>query len=189
MKSLAALAVMLLALLGWESLPASDDPVTMPSGVTFAASAALPDPLPVAAWVDVAQARPLFARDRRPTPHPPGAPNPAGAGDGLPRLAGTVRSDHGLVAILVPVSLATVAGAPDAAASGIAGSPVAAGPGGIVAGWTVVDITDALVTLERDGRSATLLLSYANMPAAAHSEAPASVVVLHERRSNPFLQP
>jgi hypothetical protein len=62
------------------------------------------------------------------------------------------------------------------------------GRDGIVGGWTVVDIMDGAVSLERDGRAVTLRLSYANKPAAVHAVAP-EIVVLHDKRTNPFLQP
>jgi hypothetical protein len=216
LKPLAGLIAVLVALLGWESLPAPSDPTGIASVVMPPASATPPEsPAPLAAWTNVVLARPLFARDRRPTPDAPSMPSRSAAPDALPRLAGTVRSNDTLMAIFV------LAGLPSA--SPTAGSLGAAGPGavnptpggptqggssrngttpdagenpvvvrrdGIVAGWTVMDIMDSAVTLERDGRSVTLRLSYANQPAAAHVAAPkALVVLLHDKRTNPSLQP
>jgi hypothetical protein len=147
-------------------------------------------------------------------------PSRSAAPDALPRLAGTVRSNDTLMAIFVlaglPSASATAAsptaGSPGAAGPGAVNStpggptqggssrngttpdagekPVVVGRDGIVAGWTVMDIVDSAVTLERDGRSVTLRLSYANRPAAAHVAAPKPlVVVLHDKRTNPSLQP
>lgn len=52
-----------------------------------------------------------------------------------------------------------------------------------------MDIMDSAVTLERAGRTVTLRLSYANQPAPAHVAAPEALVLLHDKRTNPFLQP
>ena len=193
MKPLAALMAVLVALLGWESLPASGDSTEITSAVTPLTRAAPPEaPPPVAAWTNVVLARPLFAQDRRPRPRAAGMPSRSGAPDALPRLAGTVRSNDTLMAIFVLADLPSARAATDgqschagpiAANPALAAQPKAASPpdgttpdarekpvvvgrDGIVAGWTVVDIMDGAVTLERDGRTVTLRLSYANRPVA-----------------------
>lgn len=186
MKGLLGLGAVLLGLLAWESLPASDRPVAMPPLATPVANAGTPGAPPVSAWVDVVEARPLFVRDRRPPPRAVGSAKTSEPRDTLPRLAGTVRSNDSLLAIFAPVgaSAAKPGDTPDAAAK-----PIVVGRDGIVAGWTVVAITDGAVTLERDGRTSTLGLTYANAPVAPRTDVPATLVVLHEKRTNPFLQP
>ena len=159
-------------------------------------------------------ARPLFAQDRRPRPGALGMPSRSGTPDALPRLAGTVRSNDTLMAIFVlagdpsasaatinPVtaSLATASpnhggpiqadSSPDGTTSDARERPIVVGRDGLVADWTVVDIMDGAVTLERDGRTVTLRLSYANRPVAPHVAAPEALVLLHDKRTNPFLQP
>jgi hypothetical protein len=124
--------------------------------------------------------------------------------DALPRLAGTVRSSDTLMAIFVladrpsanPAANTPIPGGPaqggsrrDETISDAGEKPVAVGRDGIVAGWTVVDIMDGVVTLERDGRSVTLRLSYSHRPIAAHFAAPKALVLLHDKRTSPFLQP
>jgi hypothetical protein len=186
LKPLLALAVVLATVLGWESLSASpEDPVAAPAVVAPIASSAPQVAPPVSTWVDLVQARPLFARDRRPRAQASAA-SAAVPGDTLPRLTGTVRSNDRLLAIFAPVGPATP---PADGASATALRPVVVGRDGMVAGWTVVAIADGVVTLERDGRTMTLILSFANGPLAPPIEAPPAVVVLHEKRTNPFLQP
>jgi hypothetical protein len=214
LKPVAALMAALAALLGWESLPNTGDPIQIAS-VPVPAASTMPteSPRPLAAWTNVVLARPLFAQDRRPKAYASGLPNRSSASDALPRLAGTVRSNDTLMAIFVPADFSSAnpnttsltafspggAGAipgwsppggshRDGATSDAAEKPVVVGRDGLVAGWTVVDIMDGAVSLERDGRSVTLRLSYANTPAAAHVAA-AEIVVLHDKRTNPFLQP
>jgi hypothetical protein len=179
-KPLFALMAVLAGLLGWECLPGPDDPsVVLPAAappVIVPAMAAAP----VATWVDTVLARPLFTTDRRPKLLASGVPaNRAGVPAVLPRLAGTVRSNNGLMAIF-----ALTGTAPNAAQK-----PVVVGRDGIVATWTVVDIIDGAVTLERDGRTMTLHLSYSNAPVAPHVVAPEALVLLHDKRTSPFLQP
>jgi hypothetical protein len=198
LKPLAALIAVLVALLGWESLPASGDPSEMQPAVTPLASAA-PSmaPRPVAEWTNMVLARPLFARDRR--PNAPGVPIRSGAPDTLPRLAGTVRSNDSLKAIFaladhppvnpIPDSLTQGGSHPNGTTPDASEKPIVVGRDGIVAAWTVIDIEDGVVTLERDGRSVTLRLSYANTPVATHIAPPEAVVLLHDKRTNPFLQP
>jgi hypothetical protein len=45
------------------------------------------------------------------------------------------------------------------------------------------------VTLVRDGQIATVRLSYANRPPAQHRLGRGLVTVLHDKRTNAFLQP
>jgi hypothetical protein len=184
MKGLLGLGAVLLCLLGWESLPDSDRPVVVPPPQAPAAALVAPDAPPLGASVDVVEARPLFARDRRPVERAVGSAKVSR--DTLPRLAGTVRSNDSLLAIFAPE------GQPPAKpgdAPGVMPKPIVVGRDGIVAGWTVVAITDGAVTLERSGRTSTLDLTYANDPVAPRAEVPATVVVLHDKRTNPFLQP
>lgn len=189
MKGLVALGAVLLGLLAWESLPASDRPVAMPPLQPPVANAVTPDAPPVAKWIEVVEARPLFARDRRPQPRAAASAKASGPRDTLPRLAGTVRSEDSLVAIFAPVTATGTAAPKDGGMPGAIPKPIVVGRDGIVEGWTVIAISDGAVTLERDGRTSTLGLTYANGPVAPRVEVPATVVVLHERRSNPFLQP
>jgi hypothetical protein len=165
----------LVGVLGWEGLPVADVPVVVAPVVTPAAGGAPAAVVaPVAAWTDAVLGRPLFARDRRPVAHVAGGA--AGvAPEVLPRLAGTVRSGDGMVAIFVP--------------GGAAAKPVVVGRAGMVAAWTVVGIVDGAATLERDGRTVTLSLAYSNAPAEVHVVAPQALVLLHDKRTSPFLQP
>jgi hypothetical protein len=186
MKELLGLGAALLGLLTWETLPTPDRPLAMPRFQAPMANAAKPEAPPVAAWVDVVEARPLFAQDRRPQPQAAGTAKAPGPNDTLPRLAGTVRSDDSLLAIFAPASIPT---AKQGDAPATEPKPIVVGPDGIVAGWTVVAIDDGAVTLERNGRTSTLTLTYANTPVAPSAAEPVTMVVLHEKRSNPFLQP
>ena len=154
-------------------------------------------------------ARPLFAQDRRPRLSTAAAPRRAAAPEALPRLAGTIRSNDILMAIFAPAGLrsagvteanpvAVIANPggptqggrlPERTPPDMHEKPIVVGRDGIVAGWTVVDIMDGAVTLERAGRTVTLRLSYANQPASAHVAPPEALVLLHDKRTNPFLQP
>jgi hypothetical protein len=203
LKPIAALIAVLVAFLGWESLPASGDPPKMqPAATRLASAAPSMAQRPVAAWTSMVLARPLFARDRRPSV--PGMPIRSHAPDTLPRLAGTVRSNDSLQAIFVladhprvnPIRDNPTQGGsppngttPNGTTPDASEKPIVVGRGGIVAAWTVIDISDGVVALERDGRSVTLRLSYANTPVAAHIAAPEALVLLHDKRTNPFLQP
>jgi hypothetical protein len=183
-KPLFALMAVLVGLLGWESLPEADGLVVVrPSVAPVAGVAPAAVVAPVAAWTDAVLARPLFAQDRRPVVHVAGVVS-GGAPEVLPRLAGTVRSGDGLVAIFVLGGSAPV----DAKAVPRE-KPVVVGRAGMVAAWTVVDIMDGSARLERDGRTVTLSLAYSNAPAEAHIVAPQALVLLHEKRTSPFLQP
>lgn len=162
----------LVAVLGWECLPTSVDPAPMPAPVTQTAAGPAAPP-PIADWTDIALARPLFAPDRRPVP---GA---AGAQDGLPRLTGIIRSDDAHLAIF-----AMPGATPDAAGKSLV-VPQAA----VVAGWVVSDIGDGAVTLTQGSRSALLRLSFTNVPVSAPAPpAKTGPVLLHEKRTSPFLQ-
>jgi hypothetical protein len=210
----------LVALLGWESLPGPGATAQVASAVTPLPGATPPaSPPPIAAWTNVVLARPLFAQDRRPKPSAPGMPSRSGAPNALPRLAGTVRSNDTLMAIFVlagahSAGVATInpaatspaggnsaeinrsPGAPNQGGSPPDGTtpdarekPIVVGRDGLVGDWTVVDIMDGAVTLERDGRTVTLRLSYADRPVGPHVAAPEALVLLHDKRTNPFLQP
>jgi hypothetical protein len=207
--------VALVAVLGWESLPAPGDPPGVaPSLMPRAGTAPPAAPPPIATWTNVVLERPLFARDRRPKRGVTSAASRSGESEALPRLAGTVRSNDTMMAIFVPAgptatgatatspsaNIAVAANAPSGAptrgdppANGThpdwREKPVVVGRDGIVAGWTVLDIRDGAVTLERNGRSVTLRLSYANRPVAAQIASPEALVLLHDKRTSPFLQP
>ena len=187
MKPLFALMAVLAGLLGWESLPVSgDSAVVAPVAAPVAGVAPAVTVAPVAAWTDAVLARPLFASDRRPVAHEAAVRSSAGVQEVLPRLAGTVRSGDGMVAIFAPGGTAPV----DPAAKAVpVEKPVVVGRAGMVAAWTVVDITDGSATLERDGRTVTLSLAYSNAPVEAHVVAPQALVLLHDKRTSPFLQP
>jgi hypothetical protein len=184
-KPLFALMAVLAGVLGWEGLPEADVPVVVTPVVTPMAGVATAVVVPVGAWTDAVLGRPLFAKDRRPLAHVAGVV--AGvAPEVLPRLAGTVRSGDGMVAIFVPGGTAP---ADPAAKAAPAEKPVVVGRAGMVAAWTVVDIADGSATLERDGRTVTLSLAYSNAPAEVHVVAPQALVLLHDKRTSPFLQP
>lgn len=91
----------------------------------------------------------------------------------MPRLTGTIFTDQGELAIFQPAE----------------GKSVVLGRGATVAEWTVSEIADGLVTLQRDATITTLRISYANRPAAPLPVAMQALVVLHDKRSNPFLAP
>ena len=137
----------------------------------IAAPAAAPALPPRARWITVALERPLFAPDRR----PPREARVVGAGEALPRLAGTIRADATVLAIFAPAG---------------DGKPQVIGPHGSIAGWTVADIADGSVTLARGTRTTVLRLSYAGGPPAPPPPAkPTTPMILHDKASNPFLQP
>jgi hypothetical protein len=163
----------LLALLTWECLPMSAEPALPPQAIVRTARPTPPDAPPVSAWTGIVLARPLFAPDRRPA-----ASGPAAAQESLPRLTGTIRSDDRMLAIF-----AAPGSTPNAA-----GKSVVVERSGTIAGWNIADITDGEVTLQRGGRSAILHISFINAPAAAPSGAP-KLVLLHDWRASPFLQP
>jgi len=166
-----ALLIAVLALgsiLGAELLPAAA-PNETPAAATVPAEPPRPmEAPPVAAWANVALARPLFAPDRRAAQSAPGQPA------ALPRLAGTIRSADGVVAIF--------------AAAG-EGRPLILGPGAQVAGWEVSEIADGAVTVTRGGARSILRVSYAGLPAPAQPIVPPGATLLHERHTSPFLQP
>lgn len=168
------LALVLAGALVAEALPVGGDPSTgadiSAAAVPVAASTAPAAP-PIDDWVNVALGRPLFAPDRRPDA---AATAPHGA---LPRLSGTIRFAETSLAIFQP-----------ATAVGAAKSMVV-GEGANLSGWTITDIKDGSVTLMRNGRIATLRLSYANLPVLPHRLATVAVRVLHDKRSNVFFQP
>ena len=101
---------------------------------------------PIAAWVDAARARPLFAPGRRPSSSAVVPDSP------LPRLAGTIRSGDEVIALF----------APDAATR-----LVAVRRNADIAGWTVVDIANDAVVLARDGQIVRLGLAFADRPVSA----------------------
>jgi hypothetical protein len=168
----AATSVLLAGALALElrSGDAVPDASPKPSGPSGPRNAALAEAPPVAAWTEAMLARPLFNPDRRPVPA-----TRAGTGKStLPRLAGTIRADRGALAIFQPTG----------------GKPIVVGRGGVVADWTVSDITDGEVILLRGGSTTTLRTSYANLPVPSPQPVTApQLLVLHERRSSPFLQP
>ena len=162
------LAVVLYA----EMQPVAPD-ATLPDATVpaIAAPTAAPASPPRARWTTVALERPLFAPDRR----PPREARVVGAGETMPRLAGTIRADGTLLAIFAPAG---------------EGKPQVIGPHGSIAGWTVEDIADDSVTLARGASTTVLRLSYAGGPPSPPPAArPVTPVVLHGRASNPFLQP
>jgi hypothetical protein len=122
-------------------------------------------------WAAGALSRPLFAADRRPDA---AAAVPEAA---LPRLSGTIRLSDTALAMFQPIS-----------SDGSAKS-VVVGEGADLAGWTITAITGDGVTLMRDGRIATLRLSYANLPVAPARLGLVPTRVLHDKRTSPFLQP
>jgi hypothetical protein len=171
MKALLLANIALLALLGWESLPAADEaPVDVPIAATQATTKAAPPP-PVADWTRLVLARPLFAQDRRP---PQTAKPAAAAAEVLPRLTGTIRTDDRLLAIFAPAG---------------SGPPIVVARDGTVAGWTVTDIADGAVTLDRDGSALIVRLGFDKSAVTAAAPPSQTLVLLHERRTNPFLQP
>jgi hypothetical protein len=160
----------LLGLLGLELFPGGVEPDVQPRVRATASvrEAAPPEAPPVAAWAEVVLARPLFTENRRPT-----EAQHAAAKAALPRLTGTILTDQGELAIFQPAE----------------GKSVALGRGAAVAEWTVSEIADGTVTLQRGATTTTLDVSYANRPAAPPPVVMQALVVLHDKRSNPFLQP
>jgi hypothetical protein len=168
----AGLALFLGAAVAAEALPSVRDRTASADPRTFSlpvAAATATDAPPIDSWVNTALDRPLFAQDRRPDM----VATPA-ANDTLPRLSGIIRLPDTSLAIFQP-------------ASGGTGQVVASGAG--VSGWTVTDITDEDVTLVRGAQITTLRLSFANRPVTPHRVGKALITVLHDKRSNAFLQP
>jgi len=168
---LAAVTGALLAGVLWlELLPgdAPSDAGPEPSVAVGAPDPPHPDAAPIAAWTEAVLARPLFNPDRKPTPAK------HSGGITLPRLAGTIRTDRGDMAIFQPAQ----------------GKPIVLGRGGVIAEWTVAEIADGVVVLQRGEATSTLRMSYSNLPVPSPQPArPAQLLVLHDRRTNPFLQP
>ena len=159
-------ATLALELRAGDAVPGAS---TKPSPPSEPRNAALAEAPPVAAWTEAMLARPLFNPDRRPVP----ATMRAGKST-LPRLAGTIRADRGALAIFQPAG----------------GKPIVVGRGGVVADWTVSDIADGEVVLLRGDSTTTLRTSYANLPVPSPQRVTApQLLVLHDKRSNPFLQP
>jgi hypothetical protein len=168
---LAAATGTLLAGILWLELQASGaryDAASHAPVPTNAQNPRLADAPPVAALTEAVLARPLFSPDRKPMPAAH-----AGAHT-LPRLTGTIRTDSGELAIFQPEH----------------GKPIVLGRGGAIAEWTISDISDGEVALRRGGSTSTLRLSYGNVPVLPPQPAAApQLAVLHERWTNPFLQP
>jgi hypothetical protein len=162
--SFALVAMLGLELFGGGVEPDAQPQVLSTAGVREATSREVP---PIAAWSDTVLARPLFSEGRRPTEAARAAKT------SLPRLAGTIRTDQGEVAIFAPVE----------------GKAVVLGRGASIAEWTVSEIADGAVTLQRGASTTTLEIGYANRPVAPPPEVMQALVVLHDKRSNPFLQP
>jgi general secretion pathway protein N len=168
------LAVVLAGGLVAEAWPKGDDrfaSASLPSVVLPPTTTPAPDAPPIDDWVETALNRPLFAPDRRPD-DVAAAPDEA-----LPRLSGTIRLADTSLAMFQPRT-----------ADGSAKSEVV-GEGADLAGWTITDITSEGVTLVRDGRIATLRLSYDNRPVQPHRLGMMPTRVLHDKRTSPFLQP
>jgi len=177
---LGPLTLAILALVSWEGWSAttgSQPPAIGPPAadraepVAIAANHPAPaTPRPVAAWSRAILARPVFTAGR----HPPPPEQRRMASRLPPRLAGTISTEDGVLAIFAPK------GAP---------RQVVAGRDAEVAGWTVASIGDGVATLVRNGRATLLHVSFAEgwvPPPLAPLEA---MVVLHDRRSSAFLQP
>ena len=164
-----AACVSLMAILAIELRPANVEPAIQrrPGSLTATRETSLSKVPPVDAWTNLILARPLFSRDRRPT-------EAAHAGKAaLPRLTGTIRGSEGELAIFQSAD----------------GKSHVLGPGAMIAEWTLAGIIDGAVTLEHGANIITLRLSYANLPIVPQPAATPAVIVLHDKRSNPFLQP
>ena len=169
MSYLIAIVCLLLAgIVTAELWPASATAKIQAADVPPPLATAAQEAPPVAAWADIALGRPLFAPDRRAPQAGPATQVP------LPRLAGTIRTDGSLLAIFQA----------DGAAR-----PLVLGRDAAVAGWTVADIADGAVTLVRGGSSVLLRLGFANQPVVLKPSAPPPAVLLHTKRTDPFLQP
>jgi hypothetical protein len=168
---LAAATGTLLAGVLWLELQASGaryDAASQSPVRTNAHNPSLADAPSVTAVAEAVLARPLFSPDRKPV----AAAHPGAST--LPRLTGTIRTDSGELAIFQPKD----------------GKPIVLGRGGAIADWTIADIADGEVALQRGGSTSTLRLSYANGPVSpAQPAAAPQLAVLHERWTNPFLQP
>ena len=132
--TLAALAAVFSAAIGWQLVVPSGDVPAAPPRATQATTASLPPAPPAAAaaqttaWAATTLARPLFRPDRRPAV--PGASSPAAAEEPLPRLTGIMVTAEGRSAIF--------AGKPQ---------PVVLREGGRLGTFTVHTIEAGLVTL------------------------------------------
>jgi hypothetical protein len=166
------LALLLAGGVAAEALPPMRVPVSdSPSAPMTVAAATAPDAPPIDDWASTTLGRPLFALDRRPDAV-------VGPGqDVLPRLSGTIHFATTSLAIFQPQS-----------ADGSAKS-VVVGQGATLSGWTITDIDNGGVTLMRDGRIASLRLSYANLPIQPRKLGKVGSRVLHGKRSNVFWQP
>ena len=168
------LALSMMAVIAAEAWTPGGNQVTRDdrsSGTLPAVGAVAPDAPPIDDWVDDALTRPLFAADRRPDAAA------AAAEEALPRLAGTIHLADAALAMFQPVS-----------SDGRVKS-VVVGEGATLSGWTITDITSEGVTLVRDGRIATLRLSYADLPVVTRHLGMIPTRVLHDKRTSPFLQP
>jgi hypothetical protein len=168
------LALLLAGAVAAEAWPRQEDgpaEMDLPPVAAAAVASSAPDAPPIDDWASTALSRPLFAQDRR--------PDAAGAApdEALPRLSGTIRFADTALAIFQPDS-------PDGD-----GKSVVVGPGADLSGWTITDITEDGVTLMRDGRIATLRLSFANHPVQPRHLGMLSTRVLHDKRSSVFWQP
>jgi hypothetical protein len=169
-----ALAVALTGALVAEASPGEGTGIAQPearSAPLPSTAAAEPDAPPVDDWAAVTLARPLFALDRRPEE------TTALPEEALPRLSGTIHLADTALAMFEPE-----------AGSGSTKTLVL-GDGAELAGWTITDITNGGVTLVRDGRIATLRLSYANLPAQPRRLGLVPTRVLHNKRTSVFFQP
>jgi hypothetical protein len=157
-----------------ETWPGDDTGMAQPELRSVAlpsASASSPDAPPVDDWAAVVLARPLFALDRRPE-EATALPEAE-----LPRLSGTIHIADTALAMFQP------------AAGSDGAKTIVLGNGAELAGWTITDITNGGVTLVRDGRIATLRLSYANLPVQPRRLGLVPTRVLHNKRTSVFLQP
>jgi hypothetical protein len=156
-----------------EGLPGEETSIARPGlgHVALPPAASAPDAPPVDDWAAMVLARPLFALDRRPE-EATALPEAE-----LPRLSGTIQLADTALAMFQPE-----------AGSGSAKTLVL-GDGAELAGWTITDITNGSVTLVRDGRIATLRLSYANLPVQPPRLGLVPIRILHNKRTSVFLQP
>lgn len=161
--------LLLAVILVLEILPANGYvPGASPAALDSAERPATrPDAPPLDAWTDIVLSRPLFSPDRRPPA------SEAGPRLGLPRLAGTIGTGDAMLAIFQ--------------AEG--GKAVTASTGAKVGDWTVAEITPGAVTLARGGSRATLRLRFADQKVSTPAPTRTEPMLLHEKRTNPFLQP
>jgi len=119
------------------------------------------------AWVGTILGRPLFAPNRRPLSV---VSSQAAPPQGLPRLAGLMRSGDTAVVIFEPAH---------------GGKPLVLSQGGEIAGWTITSVGDSSVSLAKDGEVRTLRPSFGNAAAG-----PAAIFlrpILRTKRIDPFL--